>query len=68
MRNPFRLGLALACSGLALGLSASQLFNLLLLLAARAGAGSLGGSLLAGGALQLLTFQLVFDFGGVCHE
>jgi len=52
---------------LALGLSASQLFNLLLGFAASAGALGLGSGLLACGALQLLSFQLVFNFGGVGH-
>jgi hypothetical protein len=52
---------------LALGHAASQLLDLLLFLSAGSGPRRLGGGLLAGGAFQILTFQLVFDFCGVGH-
>ena len=52
---------------LPLGLSACQLLYLLLLLSAGSGSGRLGSGLLARRALQFLAFQLVFNFGGVCH-
>jgi hypothetical protein len=52
---------------LALRLSASQLLYLFLGFAARAGALALGSGLFAGCALQFFPFQLVFNFGGVCH-
>jgi hypothetical protein len=52
---------------LPLGHAACQLLYLLLLLSASSGSGRFGGGLLAGGAFQFLSFQLVFNFGGVCH-
>lgn len=52
---------------LALRLAASQLFDLLLLLPARSSPLGLGSGLFTGGAFQFLAFQLVFNFGGVCH-
>ena len=61
-----RLVLVFSC-GLALGLAACELLDLLLLLAAGSGARGLGSGFLARGAFQLLAFQLVFYFGGICH-
>jgi len=52
---------------LALRLTANQLFNLLLRRTTRFGALCLRSGLLAGGPLQLLPFQLVFNIGGICH-
>jgi hypothetical protein len=52
---------------LALGLAASRFFQLFLVGAAGRGALGFWGGLLAGGALDLLAFQFIFDFGGVSH-
>ncbi len=52
---------------LALGLPACQLFNLFLLCATRLGPLGFGSGLLAGGALYLLAFFLVFNLGCVCQ-
>jgi hypothetical protein len=49
---------------LSLGLAARGFLDLGLVFAAGSGAGSLGGGLLAGGALYLLAI----DFGGICHD
>jgi len=57
----------LRCWVLALGDAAGQFLDLLFLGAARFGLLGLGGGLLAGGALELLSFLGVFDLGGVCH-
>jgi len=53
--------------GLALGLTASQFLDLLLVRAAGFGALGLGRCLLAGGALDCFTFDLVFDLFCICH-
>jgi len=47
--------------------AAHQLFDLLLLCAARLCPLRLGSGLLAGGALQLLSFLRIFNLGSVCH-
>ncbi len=52
---------------LPLGFAEGGLLELLLVFAAGAGAGGLGGGLLAGGALYFLALDLVGDAGGVCH-
>ena len=52
---------------LSLRLSARGFLNLGLVFAAGAGAGTLGGGLLAGSALELLALGLVSNFLGVCH-
>ena len=59
--------LCVVCRRLPLRHAAGELFDLLLLLPARSGALGLRSGFLAGGALQLLAFQLVFNLGGVCH-
>jgi len=53
--------------GLPLGHAACQLLYLLFLFSAGSGPGRLGSGLLACRAFQFLAFQLVFNFGGVCH-
>ena len=50
---------------LTLGLAASQLLDLFLGGTARGGPLGLGSGLLAGSALDFLSFQLVFNLGGV---
>ncbi len=52
---------------LPLGDAARQLFDLLLLCAARFCPLRLGSGLLAGGTLQLLPFLYIFNLGSVCH-
>ena len=52
---------------LALGLSAREFFELLFVLAAGSGARAFGGGLLASRAFYFLSFQLIFNFGGICH-
>ncbi len=54
-------------TALALGLAACELLDLLLVGAARLGALGLRRSLLAGGALDLFTFDLVFNLFCICH-
>ena len=54
-------------AALALRLAASQFLDLLFVGAARSGSLGFGSGLLTGGALQLLSFLLIFNFGGVCH-
>jgi hypothetical protein len=53
---------------LSLGLAARGFLDLGLVFAAGSGAGSLGGGLLAGGALNLLALDFVSDGGGICHD
>jgi hypothetical protein len=60
-------GLFLRSALLTLRDAARQLFDLLLLLAARSSACGLGGGCLAGCPFNLLAFLSVFDLGGVCH-
>jgi hypothetical protein len=63
-----RPGTAHACGGLLpLGLAAGQFLDLFLVGAARGGPLGFGGSLLAGCALDLLPFQLVFNLLCVCQ-
>jgi hypothetical protein len=52
---------------LSLGLASCQLLYLLFLFSAGSGPWRLGSGLLARRAFQFLPFQLVFNFGGVCH-
>ena len=52
---------------LALRDAARELFDLLLLRAARLGPLRLGSGLLAGGALQFLPFLYIFNLGSICH-
>src|ERR1700727_2896484 len=52
---------------LALRLTARQFLQFLLIAAAGSGPLRLGSSLLAGRALYLLTFYLVFNLGGIRH-
>ena len=63
--NP--LAVLICEKALTLGLAAGCFLDLGLVLAAGSGAGSLGGGLLAGGALDLLALDFVGDGGGVCH-
>jgi hypothetical protein len=53
---------------LSLGLAAGQFLDLLFVGAAGGSPLGLRGGLLAGGALYLFAFCLVFDLGGVGHE
>ena len=53
---------------LALDLAAGGLLDLGLVLATWAGTFALGRGGLAGGALDLLSFELVGDARGVCHR
>ena len=64
-RNPCRR--VLRAVALPLRHTARHFLDFLLVFAARSGAFGLGGGLLAGRAFQLLAFQLVFNFGGICH-
>ena len=52
---------------LALRLAAYLLLDLFLLRTARLGLLALGSGLLAGSALQLLSFLRIFNLGGICH-
>jgi hypothetical protein len=52
---------------LPLGDAAGQLLDLLLVRTTRFGPLRLRSGLLAGGALQFLSFLLVFNLGGICH-
>ena len=56
-----------ARDALTLRLPARQLLDLLFLRSAGLGLLGLGSGLLAGGALQLLSFLGIFNLGGICH-